>query len=31
MLMFIKDKWTITNVCRDEHLELLTADIKLLN
>ena len=30
VLMYIKDKWTITNVCKDENLELLTADIKLL-
>lgn len=31
MLLFIKDKWRVLNVHKDETLEFMTVDIKFLN
>ena len=31
VLLYIKDKWTVTNVCPREDFEMITVDIKLLN
>ena len=31
VFMYIKNKWTVMNIHKDEHFEFFTIDIKLLN